>query len=139
MLYCTSVILISMLISGSFEKGNFLPYAEFVSKVREGKIKKVKMGDYTDLYGYYNIDDEENPLCTDYEISNDVLLMDLLKSNNVIIAPMKKDEFKDPMMPFYAIPFLIPFINLILIGFLIWKNACLNKQILEILEKKDKA
>ena len=138
MFYCTSIILVSMLISSS-EEGKFLPYAEFVSQVREGKIKKVEIGNYRDLYGYYNIDDEESPLCTDYEISNDVLLMDLLKSNNVTIVPMKGKREDYPMTWLGVFFFVTPFVNLLLIVFLIWKNVSLNKQMLEILEKKDTA
>ena len=137
MICYTSIILVSMLISNLPEEGNFLPYAEFVSQVREGKIKKVEIGEYRDLYGYYDMNDEKRSIFTDYEISNDVLLMDLLKSNGVTIVPIKSTTFKDPLTPFYAIPFLIPFINLILIAFLIWKNLSLNKQIQEIIGGKD--
>jgi ATP-dependent Zn protease len=121
----------------SFSEGHkYLPYAEFISQIKEGKIKKVEMGNYRDLYGYYNIDDEENPLCTDYEISNDVLLLDLLKSNNVTIVPMDKENHEPPIFWFSLIPFLIPFVNLILIGFLIWKNVSLSKQMQEIIGRK---
>ncbi len=137
MLYCTSVILVSMLISSFSEEIRFLPYAEFVSQVREGKIKKVEIGKYTDLYGYYNIDDEEKPFCTDYSVSNDILLRNLLKSNNVTIVPLNEEKYEPPIMWFAIIPFIIPFVNLILIGFLIWKNVSLNKQMREIIEGKD--
>ena len=139
MLYCNSIILVPMLIAGFYEEIRFLPYAEFVSQVREGKIKKVEIGEYTDLYGYYNINGEEKPFCTDYNVSNDVLLMNLLKSNNVTIAPLNKEKYEPPIIWFAIIPFFFPFVNLILIGFLIWKNVSLNKQMREILEKKEKS